>query len=127
MFKKILVLILFGFFAANATYSQNSVITNALNTGNIASISAYIDVHVSITILDNENTYTKQQAEIILKDFFTKHPSKSYATVHEGTSPEGSKFTVGNLVTSTGNFRTFFLIKQKGNSFIIQEIRFEAQ
>ena len=127
MFKKLLILILLGTFALNTSYSQNSVITNALNTGNIASISAYIDVHVSITILENENTYTKQQAEMILKDFFTKHPSKSYATVHEGTSPEGSKFTVGNLVTATGNFRTFFLIKQKSSSFIIQEIRFEAQ
>jgi hypothetical protein len=127
MYKKIMSLMVISLMSLSYLFAQNSVISNALTTGNIASISAYIDVHVSITVLDNENTYTKQQAEMILKDFFAKHPPKSYATVHEGTSPEGSKFTVGNLITTSGNFRTFFLIKQKGSSFIIQEIRFEAQ
>jgi hypothetical protein len=40
------------------------------------------------------------------------------------TSPEGSEFQVGTLTTASGNFRTFVLIKQKGSTFLIQEIRF---
>lgn len=127
MSKNFILAILFCISAIGYSNAQNNVISGALNTGNTATLSTYIDTHVSITILDNENTYTKQQAEMILRDFFAKHPAKSYSTVHEGTSPEGSKFTVGTLVTANGNFRTFFLIKQKDASFTIQEIRFEAQ
>lgn len=105
--------------------AQNNMINAALGTGDSRTLAANFDNNVNVTILDNENTYSKAQAEMVIKDFFAKHAPKSFAAVHEGTSPEGSKFSVGTLTTASGNFRTFVLIKQKGSTFLIQEIRFE--
>lgn len=105
--------------------AQSSQVNSALSSGNSTMLSAYFESTVNITILDKENTYSKQQAEIILKDFFAKNPVISFKSIHEGASPEGSKFAVGKLTTSNGTFRTFILVKQKGASFVIQEIRFE--
>jgi Domain of unknown function (DUF4783) len=108
-----------------AAKAQNNTINAALSGGDSHTLAMYFDNNVNVTILDNENTYSKAQAEMVIKDFFAKHQPKSFAPVHEGTSPEGSKFSVGTLTTASGNFRTFVLIKQKGTTFLIQEIRFE--
>ena len=108
--------------AANA---QNTQVNAALSSGNSAMLATFFEATVSITILENENIYSKQQAEVVMKDFFSKHAVKSFTAIHEGASPEGSKFSVGKMVTANGTFRTFVLVKQKGTSFVIQEIRFE--
>jgi len=108
-----------------AAKAQNNTINAALSGGDSHTLAMYFDNNVNVTILDNENTYSKAQAEMVIKDFFAKHLPKAFAPVHEGTSPEGSKFSVGTLTTASGNFRTFVLIKQKGTTFLIQEIRFE--
>ena len=122
--KKILffAIVIFSHLFLNA---QNSQVNAALSAGSSAMLATYFETTVSITILDNENTYSKQQAEVIIRDFFTKHAVKSFSAIHEGASPEGSKFAVGKLVTNNGTFRTFVLVKQKGTAFVIQEIRFE--
>ncbi|MEI6310697.1 MAG: DUF4783 domain-containing protein [Bacteroidota bacterium] len=122
---KKLFFISFLMIAAHLVQAQNTQVNAALSAGNSALLATYFETTVNITILDNENTYSKQQAEIVIKDFFAKHLVKSFSAIHEGASPEGSKFAVGKLVTSNGTFRTFVLIKQKGTSFVIQEIRFE--
>ena len=108
-----------------AAKAQNNTINAALSGGDSHTLAMYFDNNVNVTILDNENTYSKAQAEMVIKDFFAKHQPKAFSPVHEGTSPEGSKFSVGTLTTASGNFRTFVLIKQKGTTFLIQEIRFE--
>jgi hypothetical protein len=122
---KKLVFISALFIVTNMLSAQNTQVITALNAGNSGALASFFESTVSITILENENSYSKQQAELILKDFFAKHTVKSFTSIHEGASPEGSKFAVGKLATSNGTFRTFVLIKQKGPSFVIQEIRFE--
>lgn len=112
-------------FSALFVNAQNTQVNAALSSGNSTLLATFFESTVSITILDNENTYSKQQAEVVIRDFFTKHAVKTFSPIHEGASPEGSKFAVGKLVTSNGTFRTFVLVKQKGTSYVIQEIRFE--
>jgi hypothetical protein len=43
--------------------------------------------NVNVTILDNENTYSKAQAEMVIKDFFAKHQPKAFSPVHESYQP----------------------------------------
>ncbi len=112
-------------FSGVTLFGQNSIINNALAKGDSKVLSEYFDNSISLTILDAENTYSKAQAEVILFTFFSKHAPKGFTPVHDGTSPEGSRFSVGNLLTSSGTYRTFILVKQKGNVSLIQEIRFE--
>lgn len=102
-------------------------IANAIKSGDAVSLARYFEGNVEIGLKDAQNSYSKSQAEVVLKNFFSTHSPKSFAIAHQGTSPEGSKYFIGNLVTSAGTYRTYVYAKQVGGAFQIQEIRFEDQ
>ncbi len=102
-------------------------IANAIRTGNASALAANFQGNVEITIKETGNSYSKSQAEMVLKNFFTTHTPKGFSIAHQGTSPEGSKYFIGNLSTSTGNYRTYVYAKAVNGVLVIQEVRFEAQ
>ena len=102
-------------------------ISNAIKSGDAAALSSYIEGNVEITVKGGSNSYSKSQAEMVLKSFLTSNQPRSFTIAHQGTSPEGSKYFIGSLVTSGGNFRTYVYAKIQGDNLVIQEIRFEDQ
>lgn len=112
---------------AEAKAQSFDKIASAFREGNASAIAAYFESNVEITIKNNGNSYSKNQAEMLLKNFFTSNKPSGFSVAHEGTSPEGSKYFIGNLSTSTGTYRTYVYAKSSGGSFIIQEIRIEQQ
>lgn len=114
-------------FTVNATAQSFDNIAAAIRTGNAAALAQSFQSNVEITIKDAESSYSKAQAEMVLKNFFASHQPKSFTVVHQGTSPEGSKYFVGNLTTSSGSYRTYVYAKANGNALAILEIRFEEQ
>ena len=102
-------------------------ISFSIKTGNSKELAKKLDSSVEITILNKEATYSKAQAEMVLKNFFSKHTPKPFKIIHTGNSQEGSKYGIGKLVTGNGTFRTYVYAKQRANDFYIQEIRFEEE
>ena len=98
-----------------------------LKTGNASELSKFFDTNIEIIILDEEDVYSRAQAEVVIKNFFAKNPPKSFELIHQGSSKEGSKYGIGNLTTSQTTFRTYIYIKQKGKEYFIQELRFEEE
>ncbi len=98
----------------------------AIQTGNSKELAKYFDNSVEITIYEKEETYSKAQAEMVLKDFFTRYKPISFKIIHNGNSNQGSQYGIGTLVTDKQTFRTYIYLKQKGESLFIQEIRFES-
>jgi len=78
-----------------------------------------------LTVLDKEGTFSKAQAEQIMKEFFTKYTPKSFEIKSQGTSSDGSNYAIGTLVTNKGNFRTYFLVKTISNKSYIQQLQFD--
>jgi len=127
--KRIWLTIAAAFLLINAGLVAQSFdnVANAIRNGNASALAASFESNVEITIKDAGNSYSKSQAEMVLKNFFTTHHPKSFSIAHQGTSPEGSKYFIGSLSTSTGNFRTYVYAKTSGGGMVIQEIRFEEQ
>ena len=103
----------------------DDVIT-ALKTGNSSEMARYFDNTVEITLPDKSNSYSKSQAEVILRDFFNNNPVKSFTILHKGENG-GSQYCIGTLVTKNGSYRTTVFMKQKDNKQTLQEIRFETK
>ena len=101
-------------------------VVNAMKTGNASQIAKYFDNTVEITMLDKSNSYSKSQAELVLRDFFATNPVKGFEVIHKGENG-GSQYRIGNLNTKTGSFRTTIFMKQKADKQLLQEIRFETQ
>lgn len=100
-------------------------ISLAIQTGNSKELARYFDNNVEITVADNEEMYSRTQAEQVVRDFFIKHPPATFKVIHKGSSNEGSEYCIGTLVTSNQTYRTYIYIKQKGPDYYIQELRFE--
>lgn len=102
-------------------------IAAAIRSGNPKNISKYFIENIDLKINDQEDIYSKQQAEAILKDFFTKHPVKSYTIAHKSLPKNGTQYVIGALETSNGKFRTYFLLKTTGSESQIQQFRIEPE
>lgn len=118
----LLGLVLSSFAAAAGPFED---VVNALKGGNVTALSKYFDNMVEIAMPNNTNSYSKSQAEVILKDFFARNQVKDFRLIHQGSSGEGSTFGIGNLVTSNGVYRATFFFRQKGSTVLLQELRFE--
>ncbi len=123
-----IILLLISFFCIQVAVAQDTVydaVVASLKSGDSKQLSNYFTSNMELTILDNEAVYSKIQAELVLKDFFSKYPVTSYSLLHRGKSPEGSVFSIGKLTTNKGVFRTYFYLKQINGKTLLNELRFE--
>jgi Domain of unknown function (DUF4783) len=108
---------------AQRTNNIDAVI-GALRSGNATELSGYFDENVELTLPDQSDSYSKAQAVLILKDFFSNNGVKSFEVKHKGDNG-GGQFCIGTLQTKSGNFRTTVFMKVKNNKDLVKEIRFQ--
>jgi hypothetical protein len=128
MTRPILVLyVLFAQFLP-LTILQGDVIDDLseyFKSGNSKEISKYFSNSVELIISDEQDVYSKAQAEQIIRDFFSKNePSKSTVVHHINTNPN-FRFGILSLITKGGKFRVSVTLKKSGSSFLITELRME--
>jgi hypothetical protein len=100
-------------------------ITGAMRAGNINQLSRYLDTRVDISLPDKSDTYSKSQAEMIIRDFFNTNVVRNFLIKNKGENG-GSEFCIGVLQTRNGDYRTTLFIKQKGDRLLLQELRFQS-
>ena len=99
-------------------------VISAMKSGNSSLVAKYFDASVELSMPDKSNSYSKSQAELVLKDFFATNAVKGFEVIHKGENA-GSQYCIGTLVTKTGSYRTTIFMKQKGDGQVLQELRFE--
>jgi hypothetical protein len=121
-FRTILVFTaLFTFSSFDVTVEE---ILGAMRKGDAISISRHFDNLVEITVNDKTNSYSRTQAEVVLRDFFSQHNVKSFTINHRVNSSAG-EYCVGTLATEGKEYRTTILFKMRGDRKLVQELRFE--
>lgn len=101
-------------------------VLSALKSGNAGQLAKYFDTRVDISLPNKSDNFSRNQAEMILKDFFASNEVKGFVVQHKGGSNE-SQYRIGLLQTRNGNFRTKVFMKQKGNQQLVQEIVFQPE
>ena len=99
-------------------------VVSAIKSGSVSQLSKYFDNTIEITFTDKSNTYSRSQAELVLKDFFTNNIVTGFEIVHKGDNST-AQFLIGTLDTKNGEYRTTIYMKQKGDKQLLQELRFE--
>lgn len=126
MMKRFLLLVACGaMLSAFAVNSSIDEVIAAMKTGNASQIAKYFDNTVEITMPDKNNNYSKSQAEMVLRDFFSTNGVKGFTVIHKGEN-SGSKYCIGTLTTQNGSYRTTIFMKMKSDKQYLQEIRFES-
>lgn len=119
-------LIFFSFRTSHNTDSYNlDAVTTAFRSGNVSQLSPYLDIRVDISLPDKTDTYSKSQAEMVIRDFFNTHAVRNFKIIQQGESGDYI-FCTGILQTLSGNYRTTLFFRQKGGKQYLQEIRFQS-
>jgi hypothetical protein len=100
-------------------------VIGALKSGDATGVSKFFDDNVELTLPVKSDSYSRAQAEVILKDFFGNNGVKGFELKHKGDSP-GGHYCIGTLQTKSGNFRAHVFMKSKGNKEVVKEIRFQS-
>jgi antitoxin component YwqK of YwqJK toxin-antitoxin module len=123
--KSFFTLLTVGFLISSFTFfSSIDEVISAMKAGNSSEIAKFFDNSVEVNIPEKSNSYSKSQAELVLKDFFNTNTVKTFEIIHKGENA-GSQYCIGTLVTKNGSFRTTIFMKQKGARQVLQEITFE--
>jgi hypothetical protein len=124
---KILIFTLFFVFNAFAGDIYDEI-SNAIRSGDAKQVASYFGNNVDLTLINKEDVYAKAQAELLLKEFLSKNPPKTFTVAHKGSSNEGTLFAIGTYTSVNGkNFRVSFNLKMIQGKYILQELRFESQ
>jgi hypothetical protein len=100
-------------------------VSDAIKKGNASAISKYFSTTIALKILEKDEVYSAAQAQIILKDFFTKYPPNNVKILHKVVSNANYKFGVILFNSSQQTFRIRFELRNLGGNFIITQIRIE--
>jgi len=116
-----------SFLMLSAFTQANSIdeVIDAMRTGNSTEMSKYFDDNLELTLPDKSDSYSRAQATLILKDFFSNKGVKGFDVKHKGDQG-GDQFCIGNLQTQSGNFRTTVFMKTKASREVVRKIRFET-
>jgi hypothetical protein len=111
-----------------SSFGQNNTtideVIGALRSGNANELSRYFDDNVEVTLPVKSDSYSKAQAQLILKDFFANNDVRGFELKHKGDSP-GGHYCIGTLQTKSGNFRAHVFMKSKGDKELVKELRFQ--
>ncbi|PPK85555.1 uncharacterized protein DUF4783 [Neolewinella xylanilytica] len=117
-------------FLVTATASAQSLgeITRALGAGDTRSLAAAMDTEVELSLLEEENLYSRDQAVQKLSAFFAAHSPSGFSQVHQGSSKaDDAEYCIGNLATADGSYRVYIYIAKKGDRMVLQELRFDRE
>ncbi len=100
-------------------------VIGALRTGNSQEMAKYVDDNIEISMPDKSDSYSRAQAVMVLKDFFSNNGVKGFEVQFKGENA-GNQYCVGKLLTNSGNYRTTVFMKTKDGKQLVKEIRFQA-
>jgi len=110
--------------------SQGDIIDNLsahFKSANSKEIAANFSPSIDLIIIDEEDVYSKAQAEQILRSFFSKYPPVKSSVIHRLNTNPNYRYGALSLVTKNGTFRVSITMKKSGNSFFITELRIETE
>ena len=99
----------------------------ALKAGSSKELIKFCNKTIEIKIDGESSNYGKAQAEVILRNFFTKNVPRDFSYIHQGASPEGLKYTIGRLTHEDGAFRVVMFIKKIDDTYLIDTLNFSKE
>jgi hypothetical protein len=126
--KKIVLLMLLGFGLLLGTHAQSipDGIVNATRSNNSEQLAQFFNEKVELIIPGKSGLFSSDQAEQVIKSFFTTNPSSDFKIIHQGVR-DNSSYAIGQYTTKGQNYRVYFLVKESGGKSLIHQLRIEKQ
>jgi len=113
-------------FRYDKAFGVHENIAVAIRTGNFKALAGYFSTTVEISLPTKEGTYSRVQAEMVMKEFFQKNPPTSFILEQKGTSSGCAQFIIGTYKSGNKELKTYILLKSIDGQLLIQQLQFES-
>jgi hypothetical protein len=100
---------------------------DAVKAGDAGELAKHMNTSIDLNLEGEVNTYSKSQAEFILRDFFKKHTPTDFSIVHTGSSKGGLQFAIGKYQSGADNYNVLMRVREVGKAFLIHEMSFTKE
>ncbi len=102
-------------------------VAGLIKQGNIHELAKLFASNIEVTILGDEDVYSKDQAELILDKFFNQNKPKAVKMLHKINSNPNYQFGVLVVNTDKGPYRVAYTLKGTGGDLMMIEFRIETE
>lgn len=102
-------------------------ITNSIREGNASALSAYFSSMVDLGLPEKDNSYSKSQGEIVMKDFFKNYPPDAFDVLQKGQTSETNHYAICQYKTEGKKYQVSIYLRKEEGAFQISKIKFEKQ
>jgi len=100
---------------------------DAVRAGDAGELAKYLNTSIDLNLEGEVSTYSKAQAEFVLRDFFKKHTPDDFSIVHTGSSKGGLQFAIGKYQSGADNYNVLMRVREVGKTFLIHEMSFTKE
>ncbi len=128
-FRKSILSFLFfvPFFMVTDSFAQDTdleQISKIIRSGNAKDLVQQFSKSVELNLDGEEASYSRPEAEAVLKDFFNKLPPQGFKVNHKGSSKGGLPYAIGEYKNSAGTYRVWIRLKNVGGKNLVYEMSF---
>ena len=103
-----------------------SPISKYMEAGDYEKLSAWFADNLELDILGAINNCTRNQAKIIMKNFFSNNTPKKFEVLHKSGRPPMT-YAVGSLSAGGEKYRCIIYVKSEDGKNSIQQLRLEEE
>src|SRR6185369_5074351 len=100
---------------------------DAVKAGNAKDLVKYLNNSIDLNLEGEVSTYSKAQAEFVLRDFFKKHAPTDFSIVHTGSSKAGLQFAIGKYQSGTDSYDVLMRVREVDKNYLIHEMSFTKE
>lgn len=123
----VLMILLSVWVVPHFVQAQSEVMNNiraAIKSGSSKELSQYLNDEVELYFYGEMSSYSRTQAEYVLKDFFRENPPRNFIYKHQGSSKDGQLYAIGEYTYDNGTYSILLRIKEFNGQLKIFKIDF---
>ena len=131
--NKLYIVLLFvamavGFMFLSQTKDICAEINKCILAGDVQQLSKHFHSTVEMSVLGNEDYFSKIQAVSVLTEFFKNNPPKDFVVKQGGSNSENTKFSIGTYESTNGNtFKIYYVVKKEQDAEFINKLTIEKK
>lgn len=108
----------------NNPWESIDPIVSAIGSSSSSELARFFDSSISMSVNGHQGEYSKNQAELVLRDFFKKNPSLGFSLIFQNENPGSLSTYIGEYSSNQGMFKVFIKVSQNGSGFRIYSLDF---
>lgn len=102
-------------------------IMKALGAGDAGSLASHFSSTVDLGLPEKEDSYSKSQGELIMRDFFKKCPPESFEVLQKGDISGTTLFAICDYITADEKYQVSVYLNKEKDKYLITRIKFEKK